>query len=460
MILYLRVVPGFGVAIEERDRPAWHARPLVLSDSGRVVDEANGQALRNGIRPGMPLAQARHQCPDLLLRASDLPRYELAWADLLELLRRYTPLVAPMQLGQAACDLTGCERLWGSMIGAAQAMSGEIERQIGVFSWLGLASNLVTAQIASRFAADGPVLVARGQERAFLAELPLTVLPEVGTRLALTFRLLGLHTIGQLAALPPAAVQERFGQAGKRLHRYARGIDPRPVTPPPASPTVTVRRQCEDGSPSGVLADLQHLVGAGAEELARRALAGRLVRLTLIYEPERRPERADREAGSRPAPLPGPPPPPLTLPARLHSRLPQPSKPRQEEGHFFLPPATRPAYQPTLPGRRSGHTLVRTPITAAAPLWEQGQRLLQRLWQEGREPLALELTVAEFEAPRQLSFLGLGRAERAPLLLEQERALAARYGASPFRHLDQFDPASALAERRFHWAEGLERRRA
>ena len=67
-----------------------------------------------------------------------------------------------------------------------------------------------------------------GAEKAFLASQPISVLPldsDVHRRL----RLLGLRTLGALAALPEAAVTAQFGALGRRLWRLAAGRIAEPV---------------------------------------------------------------------------------------------------------------------------------------------------------------------------------------------------------------------------------------
>ena len=41
----------------------------------------------------------------------------------------------------------------------------------------------------------------------------------------------GLTTLGDVAALPPGALQAQFGRAGKQMGEMAMGIDPRPIVP-------------------------------------------------------------------------------------------------------------------------------------------------------------------------------------------------------------------------------------
>ncbi|HEX6509937.1 MAG TPA: DNA polymerase IV, partial [Chloroflexota bacterium] len=237
MIVYFCVVPGFWVAVEEARRPELRSRPLViggLPHQRGTVREASLPAQHHGVLPGMTLAQAHQQCPEGIFLVPDLVHYQAGWEEVCDLLRRYTPLVEPVEMGQAVFDLSGCERLWSDGWSTGRAIALQIERSTGITPSMGIASTRLVAQLASMYAgADGVAMVEEGRERAFLADLPVTLLPDVDPRLALTLGVLGLRTIGQFAALPASAVGKRFGAAGKQLYRYAHGIDPRPVLPPP-----------------------------------------------------------------------------------------------------------------------------------------------------------------------------------------------------------------------------------
>ncbi len=303
MIVHLRVVPGFWVAVEEARRPELRSCPLViggLPQQRGIVREANQLAQQSGVRLGMTLSQAHQHCPHGVFLLPDLPRYEQVWEEICDLLRCHTPLVEPEEMGQAACDMSGCERFWSDEWSAGRTIARQIERSTGIVPSLGMASNRLVAQLASiSTEADGVTVIERGRERVFLADLPLTLLPGVDARLALTFQVLGLTTIGQFAALPSSAVKQRFGAAGEQLHRYARGIDPRPVLPPPEKSFIVARYECEDGSIEEAMDSLRTLADTCAGELLERRAGGRLVGLTLIWTeesgqllPERKPARS------------------------------------------------------------------------------------------------------------------------------------------------------------------------
>jgi len=468
-MLFLRVVPGFWIAVEERDHPDLRSVPLVITSSGArgALREVNLAAQKRDVRPGMTLAQARQHCADISVLEPDLPRYELAWEEVIAILSEYTPLVEPIEPGQAIADLTGCERLWGGIETATRRLVDQIGRQVGIEVWIGLASCRIVAELASTLA-NGILAVEPGREAGFLARLPITTLPGVDERLALTFQVLGLKTVGQLAALPGTAVAQRFGAPGKTLHAYARGIDPRPVRPPTPHAAVSVRRDCEDGTPEEAVAVIQRLAGECAAELQARSLAGRLIELTLIWDDPAPPQHAlPVPAPAMPLPGGAAPAEHLQLPVPIHSHLPRPVT-EKPDSSLPVPAADRLPVRPERPqnGRHKGKIVVRTPIATAPELAAQAGWLLKRNWTEPRPLRAIELAVGEFEQPAQLAFeefnllgetglLGGQTLERRRIIARQGEMLARRYTRELFQHVADVDPKSLLTERRFRWRAGL-----
>ena len=101
--------------------------------------------------------------------------------------------------------------------GAAAGPSGEVGEAGEVR--LGVAEGVFAAALAARSGAVVPA----GETPGFLAPWPVEVLgdPELADALVR----LGLSTLGRFAAVPAADVLARFGAAGARGHRVARGLD-------------------------------------------------------------------------------------------------------------------------------------------------------------------------------------------------------------------------------------------
>jgi protein ImuB len=99
----------------------------------------------------------------------------------------------------------------------------------------------------------------------------VSLLPVDGETLRQLY-LLGLTTLGQVAALPTGAMLSRFGRQGRTIHRLAGGRDTSPVQPYTPRPTERLARQLD--GPVDNLVVLKHVAGQMAETLAARLQAG------------------------------------------------------------------------------------------------------------------------------------------------------------------------------------------
>ena len=129
-----------------------------------------------------------------------------------------------------------------SLLGAIQAA---VREATGLGCSLGAGGSKTVAKIASdRRKPGGIVVVAPGGDAAFLAPLPLRLLPGVGPKAAERLRAAGCERIGDLAGLDATTLAFTLpGKVGEELQRRARGIDDRPVVTEPQEP-VTI--SCEE----------------------------------------------------------------------------------------------------------------------------------------------------------------------------------------------------------------------
>jgi protein ImuB len=127
----------------------------------------------------------------------------------------------------ALLEDAGLQRLHGGPAGLFAAIRRALHPHAP--RGLALASNRWTAEVAARYMGR-PVTVHVGEEALFLSRLPLTALP-LEKNLARRLLPLGLETLGDLASLPVAAVERRYGREGVALHRLARGVDGRGLLP-------------------------------------------------------------------------------------------------------------------------------------------------------------------------------------------------------------------------------------
>ena len=111
------------------------------------------------------------------------------------------------------------------------------------------------------------ILLPPGKEAKFLAHYPATLLPVDGETIR-QLHLLGLRTLGQVAALPAPAMLDRFGRQGRLMHRLARGRDTSSVQP--YTPKSTERLDYQFESPVADRTIVERTLAVMARELALR----------------------------------------------------------------------------------------------------------------------------------------------------------------------------------------------
>ncbi len=226
---------AFFAAVEQRDRPGLRGRPVVVGVGGRhdrgVVSAASYEARKYGIHSAMPLRTAAGLCPDAVFVPVDGRKYSAVSREVMEILRRYTPVVEPISIDEAFLDVAGSEALHGTPIQIGRAIKRTIQDELRLTASVGIATTKLVAKVASDLRKpDGLVAVAPGTEADFLAPLPIARLWGVGEKTATALAEFGVHTIGDLAALPDDLLLRRFGRQGPVLAQRAHGIDAAPVS--------------------------------------------------------------------------------------------------------------------------------------------------------------------------------------------------------------------------------------
>lgn len=223
---------AFYASVEVLDDPALRGKPVIVGGDERrgVVSAASYEARRFGVRSAMPVARAKRLCPEGVFLPVRMARYEEVSDSVFEIYRRFTPLVEPLSIDEAFLDVTGSLRLHGTAEGIASKIRAAVRRETGLTVSAGVASVKFVAKIASDIRKpDGLTVVRPGEEKAFLAPLPVEKLWGVGAVTASALHAMGVRTIGDLATVAQETLVRRFGAHGAHLHRLANGIDERGV---------------------------------------------------------------------------------------------------------------------------------------------------------------------------------------------------------------------------------------
>jgi len=227
---------SFFVSVEQVLNPELKDKPIVVGGNPKrrgVVATASYEARAFGLHSGMPLVTAARLCPGAIFIEADFARYREFSQKFMAILNDFSPSIEPMGIDEAYLDVTGFESIHGSIRQMAHKIKQRVRNELGLCASIGIASCKVVAKVASDFSKpDGLIEVAQGEERNFLAPLPVGKLPGVGKQSVQVIKGLGVHTIGELAQTPSHTLRSYLGSAGEMLHRFANGIDDSQVLPP------------------------------------------------------------------------------------------------------------------------------------------------------------------------------------------------------------------------------------
>src|SRR5262249_16820980 len=157
---------------------------------------------------------------------------------------------------------------------------------------LGMAPGPFTAALAAARARPGRLLMV-AEARPFLDPVSVEELPFEAEQLE-RLDLLGLHTLGQVAAIGPRRLESQLGKAGREAVLLARGEEPRRLTRWRPPKVVGARRQLEPPveDREALLFVARGLIDDLAAELGLRGAGGRRGRVLRyvegVVEPERR----------------------------------------------------------------------------------------------------------------------------------------------------------------------------
>ena len=336
------------------------------ADERGVLATASYAARKFGLHSAMPTAQALRLCPGLRL----LPPRHGVYSDysrrVMDLVLAETPVFEQISIDEAFLDFTGDGRAGGDIAADLQA---RVRREVGLPSSFGVAANKLVAKIATNVGKpNGLVVVPPGEEAAFLAPLPLTMLWGVGPKTRARLAELGLRTVGDLAAYPEADLARRLGETGRALALRARGLDDRPVEAGHAAKSIsqetTFARDVRDAAT--LRRTILEFSESVAASLRQEGLVARTVKIKVRWPPF---ETLTRQA---------------TL-----------AQPTDLEADIF------------------------------APAWE----LFQTVWRAGKPVRLLGVGVSGLApAARQLALFGDAPQERAARLAETVDKIRAKYG--------------------------------
>ncbi len=277
---------AFYASVEQRDDPRLRGRPVAVG--GGVVLAASYEAKRRGVRTAMGGRQARIACPDLVVVPPRFEAYVEASRAVFDVFHETTPAVQGVSNDEAFLDVGGLHRLDATApVDLAARLRARVREEVGLPITVGVARTPFLAKVASRVAKpDGLLLVPPDGEDAFLHPLPVELLWGVGEVTAARLRGYGLHTAGDVAALPEQVLVGVLGPAaGHHLHAVVHGRTPERVVTDRRRSSIGAQRALGPGphAPAFVRSALLGLVDRVARRLREAHRTARTVVLRLRF---------------------------------------------------------------------------------------------------------------------------------------------------------------------------------
>ncbi len=276
---------AFYASVEQLLDPALRGKPIAVGDG--VVLAASYEAKAFGVQGGMAAWRARRLCPHLQFVGGHFREYQRLADKVMRVFEDVTPAVERISIDEAFLDVRGSTRLFGQPADIARRIRDRVRTEIGLPVSIGVATTKHLAKVASQVAKpDGLVVVEPGQERAFLDPLPVELLWGVGRVTRERLARAGIRTVGELAAVSPAALERLAGAAvGRKLSSLAANADPRRVAPGGRSRSVGAQSALgrREATADLLQAVLGHLADRVATRLRAARRAGRTVTVTVRF---------------------------------------------------------------------------------------------------------------------------------------------------------------------------------
>jgi DNA polymerase-4 len=240
---------AFFASVEQRDKPSLRGKPVVVGGLGQrgVVATASYEARVFGVRSAMPTHEARRRCPHAAFLVGRFGAYHAASRQVMEVLRRLSPLVEPLSLDEAFVDLRAATTTVDFGRDGLEQLITQLKNDVrastdGLTGSVGVGSSKFVAKVATELAKpDGWLIVEPGQELKLLRPMKVSVIPGVGPVTEEKLRRIGIHTVADLQECALDELEQVIGKThAQALTELAYARDDRPVEPDRETKSISV----------------------------------------------------------------------------------------------------------------------------------------------------------------------------------------------------------------------------
>lgn len=252
-------------------RPELRGKPFLLHapEHGRMVVKAASQQLtKEGILPGMVVADVRAILPLVEVFSADAVAEEKLLNNLAEWCIRYSPVVATNSPDGLILDISGCPHLWGGEHAYIRSVTLRLRK--GGYAVCAAIADTVGVAWAVAHYGNRETIVETGKQAEALSLLPPAALRLDNTTLQRMGKL-GFRQIGQFISIPRLNLRRRFGDILLKRLDQALGILPEPLQPVQPAPVYLERLPCLEPirTATGIEIAIKRLLEALCERFIR-----------------------------------------------------------------------------------------------------------------------------------------------------------------------------------------------
>jgi len=219
---------AFFVSVERILDPKLKGKPVIVGGDpkyGRgVVAACSYEARQYGLHSAMPIRTAYRLCPHGIYIHGSFDEYVYFSNAVENIISKYAPIIEPASIDEFYMDMTGCQKIYGSLFAFASFIQNEIGTKLSLPCSIGIGSNKTIAKIASDcMKPTGITYVIPGMEKHFLSPMPVETIPGVGTVTLKDLNSKRIYKIGDITELPQGYFAAAYGKYGIDLWRKANG---------------------------------------------------------------------------------------------------------------------------------------------------------------------------------------------------------------------------------------------
>ena len=197
------------------------AHAVIMTDqnnNGKItkgaVSSCSYEARKLGVRSAMSLSKALELCPDLILKAVDIPYYRQVSNKVMSIMEGYADVLEQASIDEAYLDCTKKASDVPIIEEYAIKIKNTIKEECRLSCSIGVGSTKSIAKIASDFQKpDGLTIIYPNYASKFLEPLEVGRISGIGNKTQkILMEEMGIKTIGQLAKYDVQKLIERFGR--------------------------------------------------------------------------------------------------------------------------------------------------------------------------------------------------------------------------------------------------------